>query len=329
MDISQKKRISDVIYKFAAIADITDQELIEKEIDKIAINDKDGVIDSIIFLLYAFSCKGLIKKEDIYSNEDLLVNLYPEKYKTADDFFARLNFLLSMNLEGAKTSLSLNHQLVMETFNKFNELLAGSFDAYYTGGLMGYIATDHQLERYHSDLDLFINEAELLKLKELIDNSDNFSLISNMAHKEKNSHEYKITYNSTPMSIGLFLFSRNSDGSINTNQYHYEKEELCVESIHYSKKSTDLCFPNNIKTYNGNLFRMMSLESIYNSKKNSRPKDKYDAMVIKDNVDLLIDYEIDRERKNQTKSFTRGIQNSTIDIIESTIKSPANNKSKI
>ena len=41
-------------------------------------------------------------------------------------------------------------------FDKFNEWIQGKFDCYYTGELMGYLATVHELERYHGDLDLFI-----------------------------------------------------------------------------------------------------------------------------------------------------------------------------
>lgn len=82
-------------------------------------------------------------------------------------------------------SFSENHQLVLEAFEQFNQLLQMNFDGCYTGGLMGYIAIGHKLERYHSDLDLFINESELLKLKQLVDKSEDFNFVSNMNHKEK------------------------------------------------------------------------------------------------------------------------------------------------
>ena len=48
----------------------------------------------------------------------------------------------------------------------------------------GYIATENSLERYHGDLDLFINEKNLITLKELVDNSEDFKFVSNMNHKE-------------------------------------------------------------------------------------------------------------------------------------------------
>lgn len=76
---------------------------------------------------------------------------------------------------------------------------------------MGYLATEHPLERDHKDLDLFINEDQLFALYKLVQNSDDFEFVSNMNHKEINGHEYKVTYKDTPMSIGLFLLSRLSN----------------------------------------------------------------------------------------------------------------------
>ena len=50
--------------------------------------------------------------------------------------------------------------------------------------------------------------------------------------------------------------------------------------------------------HNGIPYKMQSLESIYNSKKNGRPKDKYDAQLIEGYIDSLTDFMIDEEKKN-------------------------------
>lgn len=113
---------------------------------------------------------------------------------------------------------------------------------------MGYLATGHKLERYHGDLDLFINEEQLMALKELVDSSDDFEFVSNMDHKEINGHEYKIKYCDTPMSIGLFLFERKKDMSITTKEYYFENQningELLVDEHHFTPEYTRLCFSN-------------------------------------------------------------------------------------
>ena len=110
-----------------------------------------------------------------------------------------------MNMEYPQMPLTENHKLVLEAFDKFNELIDIKFDSFYTGGLMGYLAINHELERYHGDLDLYINEEQLLALYSLVQQSEDFEFVSNMDHKEQNGHEFKINYKGTPMSIWLFL----------------------------------------------------------------------------------------------------------------------------
>lgn len=61
---------------------------------------------------------------------------------------------------------------------------------------------------------------------------------------------------------------------------------------------------------------MMSLESIYNSKKNSRPKDRYDASIIKDKTDMLIDYKIDVAKKDNFDITHKKADNAIIQSIE-------------
>lgn len=41
-----------------------------------------------------------------------------------------------MNIIHPEISLAENHQLIIEVFDKYNELIQGQFDCYYTGGLM-------------------------------------------------------------------------------------------------------------------------------------------------------------------------------------------------
>ena len=86
----------------------------------------------------------------------------------------------SLNISNQKMSLEENHQTILEIFNAFNGLLKNNFDCYYTGGLMFFIRNGGTLERYHNDLDIFVNENQLLDLKHIIDESDNFEFISNM-----------------------------------------------------------------------------------------------------------------------------------------------------
>lgn len=161
----------------------------------------------------------------MFAKAQLILNLNPDRYKTPDDLVGRLKWLREMNMEYPKMPITENHRLVLETFDKFNKLIGDHFDCFYTGGLMGYLATGKKLERYHGDLDLLINEQQLSVLKELIDTTEDFEFVSNMGDKEENGHEYKVVYKKTPMSIGLFLFERNNDQSITTKEYYYENKK--------------------------------------------------------------------------------------------------------
>ena len=212
--------------------------------------------------------------------------------------------------------LSENHKLVIDAFDKFNQIIGTNFDAYYTGGLMGYLATDHPLERYHGDLDLFLNEEQLESLYELIQQSDEFKFISNMDHKEENGHEFKIQYKGTPMSIGLFLFERKPDNEIVIKEYYHrdnnQDNELLVNEQHLAPKYAEMIFSNQVRQHNGISYKMQSLESIYNAKKNSRPQDRYDANLIKDSINLMIDYRLDTEKQ---KNYDVKRKNADLSIV--------------
>lgn len=316
----KKQIIIQLVHTFAKKANITNQEEIIYTINRLCSMEINDAIDAILVLLNDLLNRKMITKEDIFSNVDSIISLNPEKYKSVSKLIERLNWIKELNMEHHSMSLTENHQLVMEVFDRFNELLNGNFDCYYTGGFMGYLATGQELKRYHGDLDLFINEQQLVILKDLIDSNQDFDFVSNMGHKEVNGHEYKIVYKDTPMSIGLFLFERQQDNSITTKEYYFENQningQLLVDEHHFSKKYTEMSFSNQIREHNGIPYKMMSLESIYNSKKNSRPKDRYDAQIIKDNVDITIDNKLDLERKNNFDINRKQVTKSIIQTIE-------------
>lgn len=324
MNELQKELIIKTIYTFAKLSNITDKQVCEELINKLTNMNINDSIDTILVSLNSLLNRGVLKKEDVFSNVDLLLSLNPEKYKNSNALIARLNWIKSMNMEYPKMPLSENHKLVLETFDEFNKLIGTNFDCFYTGGLMGYLATNHKLERYHGDLDLFINEQQLETLRDLLSQNRNFEFISNMDHKEVNGHEYKITYKGTPMSIGLFLFERMPDQGIAIKEYYYENMDingpLLVDEHHLSKEYTQMILDNQVRQHNGIPYKMQSLESIYNSKKNSRPKDRYDAEIIKNNIDMLIDYKLDTQKQNNYDINHKDATNSVVSSMEHQIR---------
>lgn len=158
MSKSLKQKLTDIVYKFAELSKITDTKMCDDLVEKLCNLDIDDSIDTILVFLNSLLNRKMLSANDILSNVNLILSLNPDKYHSAEDLIARLDWIKSMNLEYPKMPLAENHRLVIEVFDKFNELIKDDFDCFYTGGLMGYLATGHPLERYHGDLDLVINE---------------------------------------------------------------------------------------------------------------------------------------------------------------------------
>lgn len=315
----QKEQIKKIVYTFTKLANVNNENICNDLINRLSVMNEEDVIDYLVVALSDLAEKGQVKADDIFSNIGLITSL-SEKYSSKDDLMTRLNWLKSMNMTHPQMPLSENHKLVIEAFDKFNQIIGTNFDSYYTGGLMGYLATSHPLERYHGDLDLFINEEQLEALYEIVMQSEDFEFISNMDHKEENGHEFKIQYKGTPMSIGLFLFERKPNNEIVIKEYYHlnnnPSEELLVNEQHLSPEYAQMIFANDIRNHNGIPYRMQSLESIYNSKKNSRPKDRYDATIIKDSIDLMIDYQLDTQKQNNYDVKRKDANDSIVALME-------------
>lgn len=315
----QKEQIKKIVYTFAKLANVNNENICNDLINRLSVMNEEDVIDYLVVALSDLVEKSQVKADDIFSNIGLITSL-SEKYSSKDDLMTRLNWLKSMNMTHPQMPLSENHKLVIEAFDKFNQIIGTNFDSYYTGGLMGYLATSHPLERYHGDLDLFINEEQLEALYEIVMQSEDFEFISNMDHKEENGHEFKIQYKGTLMSIGLFLFERKPNNEIVIKEYYHlnnnPSEELLVNEQHLSPEYAQMIFANDIRNHNGIPYRMQSLESIYNSKKNSRPKDRYDATIIKDSIDLMIDYQLDTQKQNNYDVKRKDANDSIVALME-------------
>ena len=321
----QKEQIKKIVYTFTRLANVNDENICNDLINRLSAMNEQDAIDYLIVTLSDLVEKGQVKADDIFSNIDLITSL-SENYSSKEDLMVRLNWLKSMNMTHPQMLLSENHELVIEAFDKFNSIIGTNFDSYYTGGLMGYLAINHPLERYHGDLDLFINEEQLESLYEIVTQSEEFEFISNMDHKEENGHEFKIQYKGTPMSIGLFLFERKPNNEIVIKEYYHlnsnSSEELLVNEQHLSPEYAQMIFANDIREHNGIPYRMQSIESIYNSKKNSRPKDRYDASIIRDSIDLMVDYQLDTQKQNNYDVKRKDANDSIVALMENKVNRP-------
>ena len=320
----RRRDVEAVVKKYADLAHITDENLLTGIIDNLTSLTPDEAIDSIISSLINQLNNGTLTEEQILSNAELILKINPEKFKSTEDLIARYRWLSSRNMVHSQMSLDENHKLVIETFDRFNELIGTDFDAFYTGGLMGYLTTGHKLERYHGDLDLFINEEQLEELRKRVAGNRDFKFVSNMDQKEPSGHEYKIIYKDTPMNIGLFLFSREKDGGVVTKQYYYPNknpnEQMLVDEQHLSSEYVSIMFDKEIHLHNGVPYRMQSLESIWDAKINGRPKDRYDAEIIKDRVDMNIAKKYKDAKKSNYEANGNIAKGSVVERMERRLK---------
>ena len=201
--------------------------------------------------------------------------------------------------------LNKNHQEIYEIFENFNKLIAKhDIDYYYTGGIVIYIEKNIPLKRYHSDLDILINEDSLEKLFKIIKNNSDFRIFNNLKTKRKGGHEFKILYKDYQVSIGLILFEKNKDNVVIKKEYYYDNNNTLKEINEiYSKEITALLFNNKTKTYHKTLYKTVTLESIYINKLENREKDIIDKNILeriidKQLVEKLLKEEIKIIRKN-------------------------------
>ena len=322
--MNKKDKIKKLVYTVADKLDIMDKEIRNELVDRLDNMSLDEAIDYILISLSNKINEGLLTEEEVLSIIDLVLDISNDKYQDIQSLIDRLHYLKDMNMEYTEMSLEENHTLILEAFDKFNQLLGEGFDAFYTGGLMGYIATNQPLERYHSDLDLFINEDELIELYDFVEESDDFTFISNMDHKAEIGHEFKINYKDTPISIGLFLFNRESNGEVVLKSYYHVDEDLLVNEKHLNKEYVEDMFPDEIREHNGIPYKMQSLESIYNTKKKGRRKDKYDASIIEDYIDKDLEEKIDKESKKVYEINRSKANNSIVRDLEDELNDKEN-----
>ncbi len=280
--------IHNLVVAFAKMAKISDEYLCEKTTDDLCKLDDDELIDRIIIILSRLHNNGRIQLYDIISNVGLVLELN-SKYSTVYDLINRYKELRRLNVIHSQMNLEENHRLILEVFDRFSSLIGTHFDCYYTGGLVGYVASGQKLKRYHGDIDLLINEAQLEELKTIVDGSKDFTFRSLLDNKGKNGHEFIIEFNGTPIHIGLFLFERTASGEVAEKSYYYSGEgndkKLLSNEYHYSQEYSSLAYDTQIRMHNGIPYRMCSFERIVFLKRHNRPKDIFDVSELESYVD--------------------------------------------
>ena len=305
MELTKEEKVRDLITTFAPIVGIDDEKAIEDVIKRFSSYNDETIVVEAVKSLARFHQAGMIDIEDVSDNVEKILCIAPDKYSSMEDLIDMLRDLRKKNLDNQQVPLEENHRQVIEAFYKFNELLENQyFDCFYTGGLMGYLITDTLLQRYHGDLDMMFNEEQLRALQKVIEQSKDFTLETHMDTKDETGHEFAIRYKDSPMSVGLFLFSRDRTGAITNKSYYIDRNtgEMKCDEVEHTLAYSEMAYDDSERMYHGHSFTMLSMEDMYISKRgSSRPKDGYDADLIEDMVDQDACKRLDEERKKVDK----------------------------
>lgn len=235
-----------------------------------------------------------------------LKNIVNKTELSYDDLKDRFLWLQEMNIDPNKINLSENHQLIYEIFDNCNIMFnENNIEYYYTSGILSYILVDKKLQRYHHDLDIFVNMKDLDKLENIC-NKYNFVLQRKLGDRNDGTKRVmlKMYYrNFIEIPITIFMYVRKKDGSIEQNDYFISDDDFYVEKIYNSQETSNLSFSNVLKFHNGIKYFAITLEALYLSKIGNRKKDIYDCLQFKDylnkNNTKILREEIMKNEKNK------------------------------
>ena len=218
------------------------------------------------------------------------LELIAEHYKVNVDYLHnRYLWLVNMEIDPNYYHLDENHALIYRIFDEYNKMLnENNIEYYYTSGILAYLLVDKDLERYHHDLDIFVNMEHLEKLEHISDNY-NFSFKRKIGDRGDGTKRImlKMYYKDiVDIPITVFMYAKEKDGSITQKDYFIDKNNRkFVEYIYNSPLISKLSFSEIPKNHNGIQYYSITPEALFLCKAGNRPKDIYDCTVFSNIVD--------------------------------------------
>lgn len=237
---------------------------------------KEDVLDFV--LVY-------ISKLKTFTKDKILLQISSKSGLKYEDLIARLEWLQTMELTDVQ--LHKNHMEVYDVFDNLNMLFKdNSIEHYYTSGILAFLLVGRDLERYHHDIDVFVNEVDLEKLED-ISSMYGFSFYRKFGDRKDGTKRImlKMQYKDIDIPITVFMYEREKDNSITQKDYYYDiTGDLMVELIYNNELSAKLSFNDEIQYFHNIPYKSISLEALYLCKKGGRPKDEYDCEIFKNFV---------------------------------------------
>ena len=284
------------------------------DITKLEKMSPDDSIDYLIVHLTDLMVTNLLTEDKFVDVFELIKDLDKEKYPTIKELSDRLKWLDTMDLKYIEIGLQESHRLILKLFDELNDLLnKNDVDFYHTGGILAYLLTNNPLERYHHDIDIFINEKNIPQLIAAMKES-NFRYVTKRGKRTDDTQRLvvKLFYEKNiSIPISVFLFEKLEDGSIVEKDYYYdENNDLWVEERINTPECSRLSFGQQIHYHNDIPYKAITLEALYVCKQGKRPKDIYDRDIMEQYIDR------DAEKKILT---TMGTENRCYQISQNAL----------
>lgn len=264
-------------------------------------SEKDK-LDVLLYNVFSNIYDGKSKNSEI----ELLANQYNV---SVDYLHDRFLWLTNMEINPNFCHLDENHERIYKIFDEYNRMLnENNIEFYYTSGILAYLLVNKELERYHHDLDIFINMDCLEKLENICNNY-NFSFERKIGERGDGTKRImlKMYYsNQIDIPITVFMYIKKADGSIIQKDYFLdENDQKFVEYIYNSPLISQLSFSEIPKFHNNIEYYSITPEALFLCKMGNRPKDIYDCTIFRNivNVDKL---------KILKEAFKFNLPNSTI-----------------
>ena len=259
-------------------------EVKENALNLLYMYDED-MIDYLITLLKESKNNNKISDNE-YNN---FIKLIAESLHISEnELLKRTKWLEELNLDDKSIRIKESNIVLMEVFDELNKLLNDyNIDYHHTSGFLSYLLVDKELERYHHDMDIFIDEKEFEKLEEIIDQT-HFIITTKLTKRNdgtlrRNVKMYHKDHKNIPISI--FLYTKEKDESITVNDYYFKNDILFLSKTHNDPVSSRLSFSDRLYYHNGIPYKAITLEALYDCKSSNRKKDLYDKKIMEPYVD--------------------------------------------
>lgn len=247
------------------------------------IMNKKDKLDILIYNICSDSCSEQSKIEKL--------NIIASEYNiTIDNLFKRYQWLKDMKIDPNKIHLEENHRKIYKIFDECSKMLnENNIEYYYTSGILAYLLVDRELERYHHDLDVFVNMEDLEKLEQVC-NDYKFSFERKIGDRGDGTKRVmlKMYYDDKiDIPITVFMYIRKKDNSVIQKDYFIDENgQNVVEYIYNSPSISELSFSNCPNFHNGIKYYSITPEALFLCKSGNRPKDIYDCAVFKHIIDI-------------------------------------------